>query len=115
MRQPTNKSHTAEMHVIHSSLWRPALLMGVEPAVAVLEGTTALALIFVVGLHVVTLGLAVFYLTVVHSVMAWVAKQDALMSQLYIRSLAARDYYAPHASVRAGPSSAHAAVPESGR
>jgi type IV secretory pathway TrbD component len=114
MNRPMAIRPEAQIHTLHPSLWRPALFMGVEPAVAILEGTTALALVFVVGLHFITLALAVFYLTVVHSVMAWVAKQDALMSQLYIRSLTAKDYYAPHAGIGAGPPSVHATLPTNG-
>lgn len=91
----------AEAHVIHASLYRPVLFAGAEPAVVVLEMTTAFALVFGIGLHVATVLLAVFYVTVVHSVMVWVAKQDAHMTALYVRSLSARDFYAPHASPRA--------------
>ena len=90
-----------EAHVIHASLYRPVLFAGAEPAVVVLEMTTAFALVFGIGLHVATVLLAVFYVTIVHSVMVWVAKQDAHMTALYVRSLSARDFYAPHADSRA--------------
>ena len=93
--------HAVEAHVIHASLYRPVLFAGAEPAVVVLEMTTAFALVFGIGLHVATVLLAVFYVTVVHSVMVWVAKQDAHMTALYVRSLSARDFYPPHASLRA--------------
>jgi type IV secretory pathway TrbD component len=75
------------------------LFAGAEPAVVVLEITTAFALVFGIGLHVATVLLAVFYVTVVHSIMVWVAKQDAHMTALYVRSLSARDFYPPHAGV----------------
>lgn len=90
-------------HVIHPSLYRPVLFAGAEPAVVVLEVTTAFALVFGVGLHVATVLLAVFYLTAVHAVMAWVATRDAHMTMLYVRSLSGRDFYLPHGSVH-GPS-----------
>ena len=90
-----------EAHVIHASLYRPVLFAGAEPAVVVLEMTTAFALVFGIGLHVATVLLAVFYVTVVHSVMVWVAKQDAHMTALYVRSLSARDFYVPHAGLPA--------------
>ena len=91
-----------ESHPIHASLCRPVLFAGAEPAAVILEVTTAFALVFGVGLHVATLLLAVFYLTVVHGVMVWIARQDPQMSALYLRSLGARDFYAPHAGLR-GP------------
>ena len=89
--------------MIHASLFRPILLAGAEPAVVVLEATTAFGLIFGIGLHVATVLLAAFYLTVVHALMVWVAKQDPHMTALYVRSLGARDFYAPHAGIH-GPS-----------
>jgi type IV secretory pathway TrbD component len=89
-----------ERHVIHSSLYRPVLFAGAEPAVVVIEMTTAFALVFGIGVHLVTLLLATFYLTIVHGVMVWVAKQDPHMTELYARSLTARDFYAPHSTIR---------------
>jgi type IV secretory pathway TrbD component len=93
-----------EAHVIHASLFRPLLFAGAEPPVVMLEVSTAFALIFGIGLHAATLGLALFYLTAVHSLMVWVAKQDPQMTALYIRSLSGRDFYPPHsASMKATP------------
>ncbi len=102
---------TLEAHVIHASLTRPVLLAGVEPAVAVLEGTTVFALTFGIGLHVTTLVLAVFYLTVVHGVFVWVATQDPQMTVLYVRSLGTRDFYFPHARVHAGAAPVRPSLP----
>ena len=96
---------TPQLHPIHASLYRPVLFAGAEPAVVIVEVSTAFALVFGVGLHLATILLAAFYLTAVHGVMVWVAKQDAQMSVLYIRSLAARDFYAPHARI-GGPTPA---------
>ena len=87
-----------EVHPVHASLFRPVLIAGVEPAAAGLEVLTAGALVFGVGFHVATIVLAGFYLTVVHTLMVWVASQDPQMSQLYIRSLSARDFYLAHGS-----------------
>ena len=99
-----------ETHVIHASLYRPVLLAGAEPAVVVVEVTTAFALVFGVGLHVATILLALFYLTVVHAVMVWVAKQDPQMTTLYVRSLASRDFYPPHGSVYGAPPPVHPSI-----
>jgi type IV secretory pathway TrbD component len=101
-----------ETHGIHASLYRPVLFAGVEPAVAVLEGTTAFALVFGVGLHVATVLLAVFYLTVVHAVMVWVANADPQMTVLYVRSLAHRDFYPPQAGLHSAPPPVHPAIPQ---
>lgn len=91
----------SEPHPFHPSLCRPILFAGAEPAAAVLEVLTAGALLFGVGFHIASIVLAVFYLTVVHALMTWVAAQDPQMSQLYLRSLAARDYYPAHGKVDA--------------
>jgi type IV secretory pathway TrbD component len=89
---------------MHASLYRPVLIVGAERPVVVLEFSTAFALVFGIGLHVATVLLAAFYLTVVHAVMTWVAKQDPHMTTLYVRSLGARDFYAPHgAAMSASP------------
>lgn len=103
-----------EAHVVHASLYRPVLFAGAEPAVVVMEVTTAFALVFGVGLHVATVLLAAFYLTVVHSLMVWVAKQDAHMTALYVRSLSARDFYPPHGGVHASSPPMHPSIPRGG-
>jgi len=105
-----DRPRALEAHVIHPALYRPVLFAGAEPAVVVLEVTTAFALVFGVGLHVATVLLAVFYLTAVHAVMVWVAKQDPHMSTLYVRSLASRDFYPPHASVHGTPPPVHPSI-----
>ena len=108
---PPEAEPALEAHPIHPALYRPVLFAGAEPAVVVLEVTTAFALVFGAGLHVATVLLALFYLTVVHSVMVWVAKHDPHMTALYVRSLSSRDYYAPHAAVHGGVPPVHAAIP----
>jgi type IV secretory pathway TrbD component len=90
-----------EEHVVHASLYRPVLLAGAEPAIVIVEVSTAFALVFGIGLYAATILLATLYLTVVHGLMVWVAKQDAHMIALYVRSLAGADFYAPHADIHA--------------
>ena len=97
--------------MLHASLVRPALYAGAEPAVVMVEVSVAFALVFAVGFHVATLLLAVFWLTVVHGAMVWVATQDAQMTTLYVRSLFARDYYPAHAGVHAPPPAVRLSVP----
>lgn len=98
-------------HPIHPSLVRAVLWGGVEPPIVVLEVTLALALVFVAGLHVVTVTLAVLLLTVVHGLFAWVAAGDPLASQLYLRSLTGRDFYAAQPAVHARPRAARPSLP----
>ena len=107
----SNEALTPATHVIHASLVRPALFAGAEPAVVMVEASVAFALVFVVGFHVATLLLAVVWLTAVHGVMVWVAKQDAQMTTLYVRSLFAQDYYPAHAGVQAAPAAVRSSVP----
>ena len=97
-----DREQPLETHVIHASLYRPVLFAGAEPAVVVVEVTTAFALVFGIGLHFATILLATFYLTVVHGCMVWVAQKDPHMTALYLRSLSARDFYPPHAGIH-GP------------
>lgn len=111
MTTPTAMPQPLELHPIHPSLVRPVLFAGAEPAAAILEVLTAGALLFGVGFRPAAIALAVFYLTVVHGVMVWVAKQDPQMSQLYLRSLAARDFYHPFSSLRAAIPATRAAIP----
>jgi type IV secretory pathway TrbD component len=101
-----------DVHRIHAALYRPVLFAGAEPAVVVVEVSTAFALVFGIGLHLATVLLAIFYLTVVHSTMVWVAQRDPAMIALYVRSLAARDFYPPHASVHAPSPSVRPSIPD---
>jgi type IV secretory pathway TrbD component len=90
-----------EQHTVHTSLFRPVLFAGAEPAAVVVEGLAAGGLLLGVGFHVATIGLAIFYVTVVHAVMVRLASDDPEISQLYIRSLSGRDYYPAHARLTA--------------
>ena len=100
--------------MIHGSLHRPVLFAGAEPAVVVLEAAAAFALVFGVGLHMATVLLAAFYLTVVHAVMVWVAKQDPQMTVLYVRSLGSRDFYFPHSGLHGASPVVHSSIPRAG-
>lgn len=102
-----------EEHRVHTSLYRPPLFAGAEPAAVVVEFSTAFALVFGIGMHLATVLLALFYLTVVHSVMVWVARQDSHMSMLYVRSLFARDFYPPHGPINGSAVPPKPAIPRS--
>jgi type IV secretory pathway TrbD component len=90
-----------EHHLIHGSLFRPVLFAGAESSAVVVEVLTAGGLLFGVGFHVATIAIAMFYVTVVHAVMVRLASKDPQISQIYLRSLAARDYYPAQSTVTA--------------
>lgn len=98
-------------HVIHPSLIRPVLFAGAEPPVVIVESCVVFALLFIVGVHLLTIAIAVFWLTAVHSAMVWVAKGEPQMTALYVRSLSGRDFYAPHAPAIARTPAPHSALP----
>lgn len=83
---------------VHPSLVRPVLYMGVERPVIAFEATLALAMLFGVGVHLITLGLICVVMLVIHPSMVWVTAKDAQATEVYIRSRAYADYYAPHGS-----------------
>ena len=87
-------------HGIHPSLVRPVLYVGVERPVIACEVTLALAVLFGVGLHLITVGLVGVVILVIHPSMVWVTARDAHATEVYIRSRAYADYYAPHGSAR---------------
>ncbi len=107
----TQTDSLVQSHVIHPSLVRPALFAGVEPAVAGLEASVAFALVFLIGFHLATIAIAIPWVTVVHGLMVWVAKQDPQMTTLYVRSLFAKDYYAPLPRLHAPVLGARPAIP----
>jgi type IV secretory pathway TrbD component len=89
----------ARGHRVHPSLTRPVLYMGVERPVIAFEATLALAVLFGVGVHLITLGLIGVVMLVIHPSMVWVTAKDSQATEVYIRSRAYADYYAPHGSV----------------
>jgi len=86
---------------IHPALYRPLLLAGTDPGIAVFEGTVAALLLIVVGPRLATLLLLVLYLAVVHPLAVWAASRDPLICGVYLRSLRYAAYY-PAAAVLDG-------------
>lgn len=91
--------NTGGRHGVHPSLVRPVLYLGVERPVIAFEATLALAVLFGVGVHLITLGLIGVVILVIHPSMVWLTARDAQATEVYIRSRAYADYYAPHGSV----------------
>ena len=97
---------------VHQSLVRTPLYAGVEKGFLLFEVSTVGFLFFVVGFRLVTFVAAAVWVLVLHPVMAWVSARDPLMPALYIRSLTAKDYYAPQASNRRKPISPKPSIPK---
>jgi type IV secretory pathway TrbD component len=88
-------------HPVHAALVRPVLFAGVEQSVLALEATVALALVLGVGPHITTVLLAAIIIGVLHPALARATAREPLIVPIYLRSLAARDYYAPHSALHA--------------
>ena len=73
--------------VIHQSLTRPILLAGAERPLAIANWITAAALIFGGGLHLYTVAMGAFLLTVGHWALVQAAKFDPHLSQVYVRHI----------------------------
>jgi type IV secretory pathway TrbD component len=86
---------------VHPALLRDVLYAGVERPVIALEATIAIGLVATVGPRLVTLAAVAVIVGLIHPAMAWVTSQDPLATAVYVRSLWWKDYYAPHAGVRA--------------
>ena len=99
---------------IHPSLVRPTLYLGVERHVIGVEGTLCLAVLFGVGVSLVSAGLIALIVLVVHPVMAWATSDDPQSSEVYLRSHAYADYYAPHSEVHAAVGTPRPSVPRAG-
>lgn len=87
-------------HPIHASLIRPRLYMGVERTVIAIEGTIVAALVFGVGLSLVTLGVVLVVWLLMHPVMAWVTSRDVQASEVFLRARPYADFYTTHAGIR---------------
>lgn len=88
-------------HRVHASLVRSVLYLGVERPVIAFEATLCLAMLFGVGLHLVTAGLIGAVMLVIHPSMLWLTARDAQATEVYIRSRRYADYYAPHGTTHA--------------
>lgn len=90
-------------HPIHRSLTRSRLYLGVERPVIAIEGTIAAALVFGVGLSLLTVGLIVLVWLLVHPVMVWITGKEPQASEVFLRARRYADFYAP----QSGLSQAH--------
>jgi len=101
--------------VIHSALHRPVLMAGVDRGLVIVEATLVTALVVMGGLDWRTLSVAAVLVVALHPAMAWATRADAMIAEVYVRSLGAQDFYPPAASWRARPAAAvRAAIPRRG-
>lgn len=99
------------VHPIHGALYRAPLFLGVEQPVVALEATLVFALLVGVGLHLVTILLALGIIAVAHPVMATLTTHDPEISRVYLRSLSFQDYYPAHPLLTARGVPCRASIP----
>lgn len=78
---------------IHPSLIRPILLAGADRNLVMINMTCVATLIFGVGIHWMTLFLALTFALVGHFALVKLAKFDPLFLPLYLRHIRYRDFY----------------------
>jgi len=97
--------------LVHPSLVRPVLYLGVERPVIALEATLCAALLFGVGPTALTIACLAVVVVVVHPVAVWLTARDPQAVELYLRSRAYADFYAPLALPHAPMPRPRASVP----
>ncbi len=102
---------SAHEHPIHEALYRPVLFAGAAPEFVILEVGMIFGLLFLVGVHVGIVILVVLYATVGHALAVWITTHDPEMPAVYLRSLAAKDFYAPHGSPFVTPPAVRPSLP----
>lgn len=86
-------------HAVHQALVRPVLYLGVERPVIALEATLCAALVFGIGPSTLSIACVAAVVLVAHPVAVWLTSRDAQIVELYLRSRAYADFYAPLAAV----------------
>lgn len=84
---------------IRLSLVRPILLAGADRTLVLINMTCIVMLIFGVGLHWLTIILALFFAVIGHSILVRVAKYDPYFSKIYLRHIRYHDFYPAKSSV----------------
>jgi type IV secretory pathway TrbD component len=107
---PMQQARVRVLHPIHASLIRPALFLGVDQSVAMLEGMILFGLLVGVGLHLATLALAGMVMGL-HTLLVWLTAQDPLITRVYLRTLSLKDYYTPAAPVRSRTAPVRPSIP----
>ena len=98
-------------HAIRQSLVRPMLYLGVERTVIALEATVCLALVCGAGPRLPTFVICAFVVLALHPTMVWLTAKDPIASEVYLRSRAYQDFYAPHPSAACDGRASRPSVP----
>jgi type IV secretory pathway TrbD component len=104
-------SSTRERRRIHPSLIKPVLFGGAERGVAVVSVAAAIGVPLFVGVHVLTVTIALAFAFPIHVLGVWLASRDPQMIAVYLRSLSARDHYVPWTARQARPTSVRPSIP----
>ena len=100
-----------KLDVIHPSLTQPVLWAGVERRVIGAEFLIAVLLITWKGMTPAALLLVVGLVLPIHLVARRIARADRRMFDLFLRSLAWRRFYPPHARVHAATPAVKPSIP----
>lgn len=89
-------SHNHGRRTVHPSLIRPVLFGGTEQGMAMLTVIAGVGIPLYGGFHPVALAIGLLLAVPTHALGVWLAKKDAQMVTLFVRSLLARDFYLPY-------------------
>jgi type IV secretory pathway TrbD component len=93
-------SHKRGTRTVHLSLIRPVLFGGTEQGMAMLTVIAGVGVPLYGGFHPVSLAVGLVLAVPTHTLGVWLAKKDAQMVTLFVRSLLDRDFYLPYGSRR---------------
>lgn len=88
-------------HVVHRSLTRNPLLLGVESEFVGLEALLVWGVVVLAGPSLLTLAVAGTVWSVLHPLFLTMGKRDEQMFRVYVRSLGHQSYFPAHALQRA--------------
>ncbi|HEX8430967.1 MAG TPA: VirB3 family type IV secretion system protein [Longimicrobium sp.] len=97
--------------LVHPSLTRPVLWAGVERRVVGVEFMVLVLLVTWKGITLGSVVLGAFIVLPIHLVARYAAGVDPRMTDLFVRSLAWRRYYPPHAGIHAAPQAVRPSIP----
>jgi type IV secretory pathway TrbD component len=100
-----------DLDAIHPSLTQPVLWGGVERRVVALEFVVVVLLVTWKGIVPFSVVLALVLVLPLHLAARRIARIDPRMFDLFLRSLAWRRYYPPHASIQAATPPVKPSIP----
>lgn len=101
-------------HPFYRSLTRPILFAGAPLPFLLLEVIVTYALVTFLGFRLPALAAVAVWWTSVHALAVWVGSRDPLLVEIYVRSLAFRDFYFASAPLLSPPHALPASVPGRG-